>query len=120
MPETRGIITAADLAQMKQDALLVNTSRSALLGPDVLLQALDAGRPGAVAIDVFDEEPIFLRGDKLACHWRVIATPHIGFVTEEELEMQFSEVFDQVVAWHNGVPINMVNPAVWQPVSDDA
>lgn len=119
-PETRGIITAADLAQMKQDALLVNTSRSALLGPDVLLQALDAGRPGAAAIDVFDEEPIFWRDDKLACHRRVIATPHIGFVTEEELEMQFSEVFDQVVAWHNGVPINMVNPAVWQPVSDDA
>jgi D-3-phosphoglycerate dehydrogenase len=99
---------------------LVNTSRSALLGSDVLLQALDAGRPGAAAIDVFDEEPIFLRGDKLACHWRVIATPHIGFVTEEELEMQFSEVFDQVVAWYNGAPINMVNPAVWQPVSDDA
>jgi D-3-phosphoglycerate dehydrogenase len=119
-PETRGIITAADLAQMKQDALLVNTSRSALLGSDVLLQALDAGRPGAAAIDVFDQEPISWRDDKLACHWRVIATPHIGFVTEEELEMQFSEVFDQVVAWHNGVPINMVNPAVWQPVSDDA
>ena len=119
-PETRGIITAADLAQMKQDALLVNTSRSALLGPDVLLQALDAGRPGAAAIDVFDEEPIFWRGDKLACHWRVIATPHIGFFTEEELQMQFSEVFDQVVAWCNGAPINMVNPAVWQPVSDDA
>jgi D-3-phosphoglycerate dehydrogenase len=119
-PETRGIITAADLAQMKQDALLVNTSRSALLGSDVLLQALDAGRPGAAAIDVFDQEPISWRDDKLACHWRVIATPHIGFVTEEELEMQFSEVFDQVVAWHNGAPINMVNPAVWQPVSDDA
>ena len=119
-PETRGIITAADLAQMKQDALLVNTSRSALLGADVLLQALDAGRPGAAAIDVFDEEPIFWRDDKLACHRRVIATPHIGFVTEEELEMQFSEVFDQVVAWCKGAPINMVNPVVWQPVSDDA
>ena len=119
-PETRGIITAADLAQMKQDALLVNTSRSALLGPDVLLQALDAGRPGAAAIDVFDEEPIFWRDDKLACHRRVIATPHIGFVTEEELEMQFSEVFDQVVAWYKGAPINMVNPEVWQLVSDDA
>ena len=119
-PETCGIVTAADLAQMKQDALLVNTSRSALLGPDVLLQALDAGRPGAAAIDVFDEEPIFWRDDKLACHRRVIATPHIGFVTEEELEMQFSEVFDQVVAWYKGAPINMVNPAVWQPVSDDA
>ena len=119
-PKTCGIITARDLAQMKQDALLVNTSRSALLGSDVLLQALDAGRPGAAAIDVFDEEPILWRDDKLACHRRVIATPHIGFVTEEELEMQFSEVFDQVIAWYKGVPINMVNPAVWQHVSDDA
>lgn len=114
-PETRGIITACDLAQMKQDALFVNTSRSALLCSDILIKALDAGRPGAAAIDVFDREPILWRDDNLACHGRVIATPHIGFVTEEELEMQFSEVFDQVISWYNGAPINMVNPSVWQP-----
>ena len=111
-PETRGLITAADLAAMRADALLVNTSRAGLIAAGALKAALDAGRPGTAAIDVFDEEPITWADDALATHPRLVATPHIGFVTEDELDIQFADIFDQVVAWWNGAPINMVNPEV--------
>lgn len=111
-PETRGIITGDDLAVMGRDALIVNTSRAGLIEPGALKSALDAGRPGKAAIDVFDEEPITWANDPLACHPRLIATPHIGFVTEDEFEIQFSDIFDQVVAWRDGAPIHMINPQV--------
>ena len=111
---TEGVITAADLGKMKPDSLFVNTSRSGLLGSGVLLNAVNSGRPGKATIDVFDEEPITWQQDKLACHPSIIATPHIGFVTDDEFEMQFSEVFEQVRSWACGHPINMLNPDVWQ------
>ena len=57
--------------------------------------------------------------DKIACHPRVIATPHIGFVTRDELEIQFSKIFDQVIAWYNKAPINIVNPTVWHSSYND-
>lgn len=112
-PETKGIITPDDFAAMRQDALFVNTSRAGLIADGALLAALNAGRPGKAAIDVFDKEPITWREDPVACHPHVIATPHIGFVTEDEFEIQFADIFDQVVAWHKGAPLNMINPAVW-------
>jgi len=111
-PETRGLITAGDLAAMGADSLLVNTSRAGLIEAGALKLALDAGRPGKAAIDVFDEEPISWANDPLATHPRLVATPHIGFVTEDEFEIQFADIFDQVVAWHAGAPINMINPEV--------
>ncbi len=111
-PETKGIITAADLAGMRDDALFVNTSRAGLIETGALLKALDAGRPGAAAIDVFDKEPITWPDDPLANHPRLTATPHIGFVTEDEFELQFSDIFDQVVAYRDGNPIHMINPEV--------
>jgi len=111
---TEGVITAADLGKMKPDSLFVNTSRSGLLGSGVLLNALNSGRPGKAAVDVFDEEPINWRWDELACHPHIIATPHIGFVTDDEFEMQFSEVFEQVRSWARGHPVNMLNPDIWQ------
>lgn len=110
--ETRGLITAADLAAMGGDSLLVNTSRAGLIEAGALKQALDVGRPGKAAIDVFDEEPITWADDPLATHPRLVATPHIGFVTEDEFEIQFADIFDQVVAWRDGAPINMINPEV--------
>ena len=113
-PQTRGLITADDLGKMKPDSLFVNTSRSGLLRSGVLLNALNSGRPGKASIDVFDNEPITWRNDELACHPCVVATPHIGFVTDDEFEMQFSEVFEQVRSWTSGNPINMVNPDIWQ------
>ncbi|MEM6760326.1 MAG: D-2-hydroxyacid dehydrogenase family protein [Pseudomonadota bacterium] len=112
-PETKGLITAADLAQMRHDALLVNTSRAGLIEAGALQAALDAGRPGMAAIDVFDVEPITWAHDPIATHPRVTATPHIGFVTEDELNVQFADIFEQVAAFASGAPINMVNPAAF-------
>lgn len=114
-PSTTGLITADDLALMGSGSVLVNTSRAGLIEPGALKAALDAGRPGQAAIDVFDEEPITWTKDPLATHPRLVATPHIGFVTEDELEIQFADIFDQVVAWRNGAPIHMINPEAWNP-----
>jgi len=109
-PATRGLITGDDLARMKPTALFVNTSRAGLIEPGALLSALETGRPGAAAIDVFDQEPVTDPDDPLVNHPSVIATPHIGFVTEDEFDLQFADIFDQVVAFDNGAPINMINP----------
>ena len=111
-PETKGLITRDDLAAMRKDALFVNTSRAGLIEKDALLSALNQGRPGKAAIDVFDQEPITWADDALACHKNIIATPHIGFVTEDELELQFSDIFEQVNAFHQGAPKHMINPEV--------
>lgn len=113
-PETRGTITADDLARMRPGSLFVNTSRAGLVAPGALLAALDAGRPGKAAVDVLDTEPLTDPDDRFAHHPGVLATPHVGFVTEDELDMQFGDIFDQVVAYANGDPIHMINPEVWQ------
>ena len=111
-PETRGIITADDLGSMHTDTLFVNTSRSGLIESGALVYGLNLGRPGTAAIDVFDEEPITSANDPLATHPNVTCTPHIGFVTEDEFELQFADIFDQVAAFAQGAPINMINPEV--------
>lgn len=112
-PATKGIITATDLAQMRRDALFVNTSRAGLIEQGAMLDALNTGRPGQAALDVFDVEPITWADDPLLTHPNVTCTPHIGFVTEDEFEIQFSDIFDQVVAYRKGEPIHMINPSVW-------
>jgi D-3-phosphoglycerate dehydrogenase len=108
VPETRGIVTAADLARMKPSALFVNTSRAGLVEPGALVAALRAGRPGMAAVDVFEGEPVtshpLLEMDNVVC------TPHIGYVTRDEWELQFADIFDQVNAFADGHPINVVNP----------
>jgi len=111
-PETRGIVTAEDLAQMPPRSVLVNTSRAGLIAPGALLAGLEAGRPAVAALDVFDTEPLTDPADPLLSHPRVIATPHIGFVTEEEFDLQFADVFDQVTAFAAGHPIHLVTPSV--------
>jgi D-3-phosphoglycerate dehydrogenase len=108
---TRGIVAATDLARMKRSALIVNTSRAGLIEPEALVAALQAGRPGTAAVDVFEEEPVRDPNHPLLRLPNVIATPHIGYVTREEYELQFSDVFDQIVAYAAGTPINVVNPA---------
>lgn len=113
-PETRGLITAGDLGAMRTTAVFVNTSRAGLIEPGALLSALDAGRPGYAALDVFDQEPITWADDPLAAHPKVTATPHIGFVTEDELNVQFDDIFRQVKAFNAGAPLNMINPEVWR------
>ena len=86
----------------------MNTSRAGLIAPGALLAALDAGRPGLAALDVFDDEPVTDPADPVLSHPRLIATPHIGFVTEEEIDLQFADIFDQVTAFAAGRPINLV------------
>ena len=113
-PTTKGMITSTDLGQMRQDAVFVNTSRAGLIEDGALLDALNAGRPGMAALDVFDREPITWDNDPIANHPNLICTPHIGFVTEDEFELQFADIFDQVAAFANGAPIHMINPQVWQ------
>lgn len=110
-PATRAIVTADDLAAMKPSALLVNTSRAGLIEPDALVEGLRRGRPGMAAVDVFEQEPLRDRGAPILALPNVIATPHIGYVTHEEWDLQFSDVFDQIIAFAEGAPINMINPA---------
>jgi len=112
VPATRGIVTAADLARMKPSALLVNTSRAGLIEAGALVAALRAGRPGMAAVDVFDKEPVRDPSDPLLNMANVLATPHIGYVTADEYEIQFTDIFDQIVAYARGQPINVVNPDV--------
>jgi D-3-phosphoglycerate dehydrogenase len=109
---TRGIVTAADLARMKPTALLVNTSRAPLIAPGALVAALRAGRPGMAAVDVYEEEPVTDPKHPLLNMPNVICTPHIGYVSRDEYEVQFSDIFDQIVAYASGTPTNVVNPAV--------
>jgi D-3-phosphoglycerate dehydrogenase len=111
---TRGIVTAGDLARMKPTALLVNTSRATLVERGALAAALKRGRPGMAAIDVYEEEPVLDARDPLLAIENAVCTPHIGYVTRDEYELQFSDVFDQIVAYTEGTPINVVNPRVLQ------
>jgi D-3-phosphoglycerate dehydrogenase len=109
---TRGVVTTGDLARMKPTALLVNTSRAQLIEPGALVAALKSGRPGMAAVDVYEEEPVPDARHPLLAMENVVCTPHIGYVTREEYEVQFSDVFDQIVAYAAGTPMNVVNPNV--------
>ena len=112
VPATRGIVTRDDLRRMKPTALLVNTSRAGLIEPGALVAGLRAGRPGMAAVDVFEHEPVRDPSDPLLRQDNVVCTPHIGYVTREEWEVQFSDIFDQINAYEAGAPINVVNPEV--------
>jgi D-3-phosphoglycerate dehydrogenase len=114
-PETRGIIRAEDLLAMKPSAAFVNTARAQLVEAGALQAALAAGRPGRIALDVFETEPLSDPQDPIVSHPSVIATPHIGFVTEDELDLQFADIFDQINAFAAGAPINVINPEVRFP-----
>ncbi len=109
---TRGIVTAADLALMKPTALIVNTSRAPLIVPGALAEALRAGRPGMAAVDVFEEEPLRDTHHPLLTAENAVCTPHLGYVTREDYELQFTDIFDQIVAYAAGHPIHVVNPEV--------
>ncbi|HEX4368421.1 MAG TPA: D-2-hydroxyacid dehydrogenase family protein [Rhodopila sp.] len=111
-PPTRGIVTATDLAHMKPTAILVNTSRAGLIEPGALEQALRNGRPGMAAVDVYEKEPVIDGNNTLLTMDNVVCTPHIGYVTREEYQAQFTDIFDQIDAYAAGKPINVVNPDV--------
>jgi D-3-phosphoglycerate dehydrogenase len=109
---TRGIVGAEDLRRMKPTALIVNTSRAPLIARGALVEALRAGRPGMAAVDVYDEEPVRNTSHPLLNMDNVICTPHLGYVSREEFELQFTDIFDQITAYAAGNPINVVNPDV--------
>lgn len=107
---TRGIVTAADLARMKPTALLVNTSRAGLIEPGALAEALKRGRPGMAAVDVYEEEPVLDAAHPLLALDNALCTPHIGYVERSGYEGMFGSIFDQILAYAAGKPINVVNP----------
>lgn len=109
---TRGIVSEADLLRMKPTALLVNTSRAPLIQPGALVNALRAGRPGMAAVDVYEDEPLTDPHHPLLNMPNVVCTPHIGYVSRDEYEVQFTDIFDQIVAYAGGTPTHVVNPDV--------
>ncbi|MBC7603125.1 MAG: D-2-hydroxyacid dehydrogenase family protein [Ramlibacter sp.] len=111
--ETTGIVTLDDLGRMKPTSLLVNTSRAELIDHDALIAALNRGRPGMAAIDVFESEPI-LQGHALLRLENCICTPHIGYVELDSYELYFGAAFDNVVNYIRGTPTNIVNPGALQ------
>lgn len=109
-PETRHAITYADLSAMRPDALFVNTSRAAVVAAGALERALQDGRPGHAAVDVFEAEPLPKTDDPFIHHPNLLATPHIGYVTEDEWDLQFTDIYNQINAYEAGAPINVINP----------
>jgi len=112
VPATRGIVTSGDLDRMHSSSLFVNTSRAGLIEPGALAEALSRGRPGMGAVDVFDDEPLRDARNTLLLLDNMVCTPHIGYVTRDEWELQFRDIFEQVVAFAAGEPTNVVNPDV--------
>ena len=113
-PETRGIVTAGDLARMKPTALIVNTSRAGLIAPGALVEALKKGRPGMAAVDVYEEEPVLGAKHPLLRMDNVVCTPHLGYVERDGYESQFSTSFEQILAFAAGKPVNVINPEAMQ------
>ena len=110
--ETRGIVTAADLAQMKSSALLVNTSRAGLIESGALVNALNKGHPGFGAIDVYEDEPVVDANHPLLKMSNVVCTPHLGYVEAGTYESYFGTVVDSILSYAAGTPINVLNPDV--------
>jgi D-3-phosphoglycerate dehydrogenase len=106
---TRGLVTAADLARMKPDALFVNTSRAELVEEGALEKALHRGHPGAAALDVFLDEPLAQDAPLLKIP-TVLATPHLGYVERDSYEMYFRAAFENVVNFAEGRPTGILNP----------
>lgn len=106
---TRGIVTAADLARMKPQALIVNTSRAELIESRALVAALRAGRPGFAAVDVYEEEPILGARHPLLAMDNALCTPHLGYVEKDSYELYFGQAFDNVIAFAEGKATNVIN-----------
>jgi len=110
--ETRGIVTAQDLARMKPTALIVNTSRAALIAEGALVAALKQGRPGFAAVDVYEDEPVLNGNHPLLKMDNVVCTPHLGYVEKGTYEAYFGAAIDNILAFAAGKPINVLNPEV--------
>jgi len=120
VPDTRGMVTAGDLALMKPTAVMVNTSRAGLIAPGALEAALRAGRPGMAAVDVYEDEPVLGAQHPLLALDNAVCVPHLGYVERDGLEQMFATIFDQIVAYAGGKPIHVMNPEVLQPARRSA
>ena len=110
--ETRGVVGPADLARMKPTALIVNTSRAELIAPGALLAALQGGRPGFAAVDVYEKEPILGGDHPLLKLPNALCLPHLGWAEWDNFELYFREAFEQIVAYAAGGPLRLANPEV--------
>jgi len=106
---TRGIVGADDLAAMKPDALIVNTSRGPIIAQGALVEALGRGRPGHAAVDVYDKEPVLAAADPLIALENAVCTPHLGYVERATCDSIYSTGIDQILAFAEGAPINIMN-----------
>lgn len=113
-PSSQGLITAADLACMKPTAILINTSRAEVIAPGALEAALKAGRPGFAGVDVYEREPIYGADHPLLALPNTLCTPHIGYVEKDTYEEYFGFAIDQIMAWKEGLALNLLNPDVWE------
>lgn len=111
-PQTRGIVTRQDLARMKPTALFVNTARAALVEDGALVDALRAGRPGFAAVDVYEREPVMGANHPLLAMQNVVCTHHVAWAEHDTFELYFGEAFENLVAYAQGKPRNVVNPEV--------
>jgi D-3-phosphoglycerate dehydrogenase len=108
--ETRGSITADDLARMKPTALLVNTSRAPIIAEGALVAALQQGRPGFAAVDVYETEPVVDGQHPLLQMPNALCTPHLGYAERDSYEALYNLAVDQLLAFAAGKPINVANP----------
>jgi D-3-phosphoglycerate dehydrogenase len=108
--ETRGIVTARDLACMKPSALIVNTSRAPIIAEGALVAALKQGRPGFAAVDVYEDEPVIGANHPLLALKNALCTPHLGYVEQGTYEALYRAAIEQLLAYAEGRPINVVNP----------
>jgi len=110
--ETRGLVTARDLARMKPRALIVNTSRAPIIAEGALVVALKQGRPGFAAVDVYEDEPVLGGDHPLLKLDNVVCTPHLGYVEKGTYEAIYGAAIDHILAFAEGKPINVLNPEV--------
>lgn len=106
-PRTTGLVGAADIALMKPDALLINTSRGPIVDEAALLAALREGRIGGAGIDVYDPEPL-PPNHPLRSAPRTLLTPHIGYVTEDTYRAFYGGTVAAIEAWLAGKPIHVL------------
>ncbi len=111
-PATRGIVGPTDLARMKPTSLLVNVARAELIQPGALVEALQKGRPGYAAVDVYEQEPVVGGNHPLLKMPNVLCTPHLGWAEWDNFELYFRECFEQIVAFEKGEPMRLANPDV--------
>ncbi|RPI45080.1 MAG: D-2-hydroxyacid dehydrogenase family protein [Betaproteobacteria bacterium] len=114
-PETKGLVTRADLARMKPTALLVNTARADLIEEGALVEALRAGRPGFAAVDVYEKEPVIAANHPLLAMPNVLCTHHVAWAEHDTFELYFGEAFENLLAYAQGAPRSIVNPDVLKP-----